>query len=198
MKVFLLSPYQSELVLFMEECGDSVIQEAGIIEENNVIDNGIDFIVCYGYQHIISKNIIERVSGQIINLHISFLPWNRGADPNIWSIVEDTPKGATVHYIDEGIDTGDIIAQARIEFSDNETLESSYWSLRRLIEELFIENWRSIRNGQCQTVKQDLSVGNFHNKGDIKRVLSLLPQGWNTTLREMRQIGIQNTLENSA
>ena len=42
---------------------------------------------------------------------MSYLPWNRGADPNFWSILEDTPKGVTIHIMDESIDTGDILYQ---------------------------------------------------------------------------------------
>ncbi len=62
----------------------------------------------------------------IINLHISFLPWNRGAHPNFWSFYDDTPKGVTIHLIDEGIDTGAIIYQKEITFDRNEkTFESN-------------------------------------------------------------------------
>ena len=59
-----------------------------------------EFIVSYNYKYILSKDIIDFVQGKIINLHISYLPWNRGAHPNVWSFLEETPKGITIHYID--------------------------------------------------------------------------------------------------
>ena len=62
-----------------------------------------------------------------VNLHVSYLPWNRGADPNFWSIVEGTPKGITIHKMNYALDKGDIIIQQPIqEFPDTETLETSY------------------------------------------------------------------------
>ena len=81
-----------------------------------------DWVISYGYRHILKKQHIKSAKNPIINLHISFLPYNRGADPNYWSWVEDTPKGVTIHEIDEGIDTGDIIIQKQVNFNDNETL----------------------------------------------------------------------------
>ena len=53
-----------------------------------------------------------------------------GQDPNLWSFIEDTPKGVTIHEIDEGIDTGDIIFQKEIVLNSNETLASSYEKLQ--------------------------------------------------------------------
>ncbi|MCL0081308.1 hypothetical protein M1N64_03665 [Peptococcaceae bacterium] len=50
---------------------------------------------------------MDKFQGRAINLHISFLPWNRGADPNFWSFIENAPVGVSIHYLDEGIDTGD-------------------------------------------------------------------------------------------
>ena len=60
----------------------------------------------------------------------------------MWSFLEDTPKGVTIHYIDEGIDTGDIIVQKEVFIDeDKETLKSSYEILNKEIQALFKENW---------------------------------------------------------
>ena len=61
-----------------------------------------DFIISFGYRHIIKEDIIDKFINKIINLHISYLPYNKGADPNLWSYLENTPKGVTIHYIDKG------------------------------------------------------------------------------------------------
>ena len=57
--------------------------------------------------------MLDRLPDRVVNLHIAYLPYNRGADPNLWSVLEDTPAGVSIHYVDEGVDTGDIIAQRR-------------------------------------------------------------------------------------
>ena len=45
------------------------------------------------------------------------LPYNRGKNPNVWPIIDGTPAGVTLHYIDSGIDTGEIIHQIRAKYS---------------------------------------------------------------------------------
>ena len=52
-----------------------------------------DFIISFGYKHIIEKEILEKLKIPVINLHISYLPWNRGSHPNFWSFYESTPSG---------------------------------------------------------------------------------------------------------
>ena len=49
-----------------------------------------DFVVSFGYKHILSKEIINRLGCPIFNLHISLLPLNRGAHPNFWSFYDNT------------------------------------------------------------------------------------------------------------
>lgn len=63
-----------------------------------------DFIITYSYKYIIKGGVIDLMKGKIINLHISLLPWNKGADPK-WSFLEDTPKGVTIHLIDRDVNT---------------------------------------------------------------------------------------------
>ena len=73
-------------------------------------------IISFGYKHIINREIIDNLKYPIINLHISFLPFNKGAHPNFWSFVENTPSGVTIHQVDHGVDTGKIIYQKKIDF----------------------------------------------------------------------------------
>ena len=59
-----------------------------------------NFIISYNYRFIFKQEIVNYVKNNIINLNISLLPWNRGAYPNVWSFLEDAPKGVTIHIID--------------------------------------------------------------------------------------------------
>ena len=109
-----------------------------IIKLENITD--FDFIVSYGYRYIIKKNIIDYFHKRIINLHISYLPYNRGADPNLWSILEDTPSGVTIHYIDDDKHTSD----TSITFTPdilpyvNQKLANEIQKLNK-----FVESWNS-------------------------------------------------------
>ena len=138
-----------------------------------------EFLVSHGYRHIIKPDVLALVPDRAINLHIAYLPWNRGADPNLWSWIEDTPKGVTIHYIDENVDTGDIIAQREVEFEHGETLASSYARLQAEMLRLFVEQWPLIRTGECERGPQQ-GAGSMHRLADRARVEHLLVAGWDT------------------
>ena len=80
---------------------------------------------------------------QAINLHISYLPFNRGAHPNFWSFVDNSPKGVTIHEIDEGLDTGPIIHQKKLSFNikkkESDTFFKTYKILNNEIQKLFFK-----------------------------------------------------------
>lgn len=146
-----------------------------------------DLIISYGYRYIIKPDIINLFKNKIINLHISLLPWNRGAHPNIWSFLEDTPKGVTIHFIDEGVDTGDILLRKEILFDENkETLSSSYNKLQFEIQKLFIENWVNIRENKIIPQKQQ-GKGSIHYIKDWEKISFLISKdGWNTKIADLK------------
>lgn len=97
-----------------------------------------------------------------INLHISYLPYNRGADPNLWSWLDGTPHGVTIHLMDETIDTGDILVQREIDkgLMAKMDLRSSYDFLHTEIERLFFEHFPKLLDYSPQ--KQDFSLATHH------------------------------------
>lgn len=137
------------------------------------------------------KDILDIFPDRAINLHISYLPWNRGADPNFWSFVDDTPKGVTIHYLDEGVDTGDIIVQEAIYFDvARETLTTSYDHLQFAIQELFKRNWQNIKSLKCQRKKQ-AGAGSLHKVKDMLELSYLLTDGWNTPVSALKEYGVK-------
>ena len=136
-----------------------------------------EWIVSYGYRHILSPEVCERFDGRAVNLHIGLLPWNRGAHPNVWSAVDGTPSGVTLHYIDAGIDTGDIIAQQEVRFGDAVTLKASYEALKRSAELLFIKTWPALVAGTAPRIKQP-HAGTYHKSADLPENINFaLPRG---------------------
>ncbi|HAK89656.1 MAG: hypothetical protein A2X55_04715 [Nitrospirae bacterium GWB2_47_37] len=172
---------------WLEEQGEVVVytEDKLIIDEARHIKP--DMIVSYNYKYIIPKVIIDCVKGKTVNLHISYLPFNRGAHPNIWSFIEDTPKGVTIHYIDEGIDTGAIIVQKEVFIDEEkETIASSYEILHKEIQSLFKENWNKIKNGEI-ALKKQTGEGSLHYKKDSIRFEHLLKEkGWGIPIKELK------------
>ena len=181
MKVLLLSPEPSRLAETIEKSGCDLIKSDKKYDLSFLKSNRIDFIVSYRYRHIIEKQIIDYVKCKAINLHISLLPWNRGADPNLWSFLEDTPKGVTIHYIDEGIDTGDIIVQEECSFDiQGDTLKSTYEKLNKKIQSLFERWWLRILQGKAPGISQE-GEGTYHKVADKEKYLHLLSEkGYDT------------------
>lgn len=183
MKILHLGPL-SHLVSFLKEYGEEVISTTEILFADSPEFQNKDFVVSYGYRHILRSDVLKFFPNKIINLHISMLPWNRGADPNLWSFLEDTPKGVTIHYMDEGIDTGDILAQKEVPYLDTDTLKSSYERLQKNLEEMFKKNWGDIRVGKIPSQPQ-ATQGSLHRKKDALRFNSLLTKGWDTPVIDL-------------
>ena len=151
--------------------------------EEPVSDLDVDFIVSYGYRYILSKRLCDEYYGRAVNLHIAMLPYNRGAHPLYWALRDGTPVGVTIHYIDAGVDTGDIIAQKQVAVTG--TLASGYEQLKSSIEAMFKRHWSDISRGTCQRVKQT-SRGTYHSKQEFESVV--LPKGWQTPIEEVKPL----------
>ncbi|MBQ6144609.1 MAG: phosphoribosylglycinamide formyltransferase [Lactococcus sp.] len=85
----------------------------------------IDLIVLAGYMKIVSPTLLQAYEGKIINIHPAYLPEFPGAHgiEDAWraGVAE---SGVTIHYVDAGVDTGQIIAQQRVPILQNDTLET--------------------------------------------------------------------------
>ena len=185
MNVLVLTNTATPITAILEEYGESVIVFSDPINISILVDNGIEFIVSHNYCYIIKRDVIDFMKDRIINLHISLLPWNRGADPNLWSFLEDTPKGVTIHLIDYGIDTGDIIVQKEVIFeNENETLSTTYSKLQYVIVSLFKEIWPFIKTGKYNRTKQPPG-GSFHKTIDKAKYEYLLTKGWDTPIKNI-------------
>lgn len=150
-----------------------------------IINEEYDFLISYGYRFLINSQIINFFNGNAINLHISYLPWNKGADPNLWSFLENTPKGVTIHQLNDELDTGDIICQKKISFNNNHTLESSYESLQNEMVKLFMNNWEGIKSNKIIAKKQ-VGRGSFHKLIDKNIFQNFLSDGWKTKIKNIK------------
>ncbi|MGI9258179.1 MAG: formyltransferase family protein [Gammaproteobacteria bacterium] len=184
--ILFLGPSDSSLLDWLRVSERRIVQTAEMIDHDFITANRIAFLVSYGYRHILRAPVLDLLPDRAINLHISLLPWNRGADPNLWSFIDDTPKGVTIHYLDTGIDTGDIIAQEQISFLDigSETLATTYARLDTAVQDLFKETWSAIKSGNCERRPQSTG-GSYHAIADRSRVAGRLTEGWDTPIRDL-------------
>jgi phosphoribosylglycinamide formyltransferase-1 len=105
--------------------------EKAILEK--LASYGVEFIVLAGYMRLIGPTLLGDYAGRIVNIHPSLLPAFPGKDAIGQALAAKAEwSGVTIHYVDEGMDTGPIIVQERIRLSEKETRES----LQRKIQDI--------------------------------------------------------------
>ena len=190
MKILFLTNKQAEhkeeIIDFIQYYGDQVIVHFDRFDIDFVKNKKIDFIVSDRYQYIVSKDILEFLEGNAINTHPSMLPLQRGYQPNFFSIYRNTKKGVTIHYMDEGLDTGNILVQKELFFNKDDTLRTSHYICRKTIVYLLCSNWYNIKNGQIESTPQDKG-GNMNYKSEFERIFYRFKKGWDTKIKYVKE-----------
>ena len=129
-----------------------------------------DLGICASFGHILKPELIDIFPRGIINLHPAFLPNNRGTHSHVWPIIDGSPAGATIHYIDPGISTGDIISQRRFPVDLTETGASLHEKITRGLVELFKDTWPQLKAGTSTRTPQDHSKATHHTTDDLAAI----------------------------
>ena len=128
----------------------------------------LDLILLAWWPYIVKKDLIEIPRMGCLNFHPSYLPYNRGKHYNFWTVVEDAPFGVTLHWVNEGIDAGDIAFQSPIEKFWGDTGETLYYKAQEEIVKLFRQKFPEIKQGNIPRIPQDLARGIFHRSDELE------------------------------
>ncbi len=143
------------------------------------------FVVSFNYKHIVSADVLDYMKGRIVNLHTSYLPYNKGAAPNFFSFYENTPKGVTIHEMVAGLDEGAILLQKEVPMkAEEESFVTSYDKLIAIMEELFFANWNALKRGEIQAVKQ-AGEGTYHTSKELVEIRNKTDFSWNENIAEV-------------
>ena len=124
-----------------------------------------ELIVVMAYGQILPRAVLEIPSIACLNLHASLLPRHRGAAPIQSAIVAgDHESGITVMYMDEGLDTGDILRQSRIEIAQDETGGSLHARLAQIAPAALDEALLQLQKGTARRVPQNSSLATYAPK----------------------------------
>lgn len=145
------------------------------------------YIVSFNYRHIIPMDVLDEMEGRVINLHTSYLPYNRGSSPNFFSFWDNTPKGVTIHKMDEGLDTGDILCQKELFFDEGkETFATTYEILLKEIKNLFIDSWEDIKSGKIMP-REQVGEGICHRMRELEAIRNEHPFSWNDVIADVKK-----------
>ena len=130
----------------------------------------LDYIISVHFPYIYPKKVLDIPRQGVLNLHPAYLPFNRGWHTPTWAIFDDTPYGATLHFMDEGLDSGDIISRERLEIRPEDTADTLYQRALGLEKKLFKESWDDLVGLDYERIEQDLKKGTKHTKDEIENI----------------------------
>jgi methionyl-tRNA formyltransferase len=124
---------------------------------------GLDLIVL-GDTRIIKDNIRKIPKIGIVNSHPGYLPDVKGNNPYIWAIIHDLPQGCSIHFIDENVDTGDVILRQKINMESCDSYQQLLQIINDLCADLMVRAVQQIGNGTVfRTSQSALEFENIHH-----------------------------------
>jgi phosphoribosylglycinamide formyltransferase 1 len=110
----------------------------------------VDFVVLAGYMRLIGSTLLKAYEGKIVNIHPSLLPSFPGKDAVGQALAAGVKlSGVTIHYVDEGMDTGPIIAQEAVEITEDDTHESLQAKIQEVEHRLYPKTINKILTTKC-------------------------------------------------
>jgi methionyl-tRNA formyltransferase len=133
---------------------------------HEALAHGPEWIVSAGCRFILTPEELAK-AGDACNVHPSYLPWGRGANPNVWAIIAREPAGVSIHRMTAGLDRGPLFAQRKIPVAFGDTGHSLYHHLVDEAAWLFAETWPWLRYGGATTWEQR-GEGSYHRVADME------------------------------
>lgn len=126
----------------------------------------LDFVIGVHFPYLVPDAVLAIPREGVLNLHPAFLPYNRGWHTPSWAILDESPIGATLHFMDAGLDTGDIVHQRRLEPDPGDTADTLYQRLKAMELQVFEEAWPSLAAGRYERRPQT-GKGSLHRRRDL-------------------------------
>ena len=150
--------------LVNKKIGEAVVEPLDIKQAYNSIIKDYDLVISAHCKQIFPAGLIEKV--KCINIHPGYNPYNRGWYPQVFSILNGLPLGATIHEIDQELDHGAIIARQKVELKASDTSLTAYNRVQAMELELLKRHLEAILNGSYQTEAPE-KEGNVNYKQDF-------------------------------
>jgi methionyl-tRNA formyltransferase len=167
--------HSSELIELANLNEEFVFKGTQCIHENalKILSSlSLDYIIGIHFPYIISKDLLEVPQVGFINLHPAFLPFNKGWNTPSWAILDGTPYGATLHFMEEKLDAGNIILQKEIQVDFCDTANTLYQKVLDLEFEVFKDSFQQLLSLNPKSYKQTVE-GTSYKKSDLKSVQRL-------------------------
>ena len=166
--------YRDEILAAAEMPVERIVDATSLRDKSTIeyLDSlGPDLGVSAFFGYILKKRIIDLFPRGIVNLHTGFLPINRGWHTNIYPILDGSPAGVALHFVDEGIDSGPVLARKEVQVFPTDTGKDLHRRLTWALIDLFNEKFSSILNGSIEpAVPQNPSIATHHFRKKMRRL----------------------------
>ncbi|MEI4769602.1 formyltransferase family protein [Psychrobacillus sp. FJAT-51614] len=128
-----------------------------------------DVIYCFGWSHLLPREIYSIAKVGAIGYHPALLPQNRGRHPIIWALALGLKEtGSTFFYLAEDADSGDILNQIVVEITENDDANSLYQKLLEIGEKQVIQMTNDLMSNRIIPISQDNNKANYWRKRSKK------------------------------
>lgn len=165
---FFCSPGGS--TLFENEIQDGTVRVADLKSDISFLLDEYSLGFSCHCKQIFPKELVEKV--RCINIHPGLNPYNRGWFPQVFSILNKYPVGATIHLMDDKIDHGDILYQKKVDVFEWDTSKSVYDRVLNAEVEIFEEHLFDIVYERYKPEEMK-NIGNYNSIGDYKELLEI-------------------------
>jgi methionyl-tRNA formyltransferase len=122
-----------------------------------------DFILSFYYRNMIKPEVLAIPSMGALNLHGSYLPKYRGRVPVNWAVINgETETGATLHYMVEKPDAGDIVDQEKVAIAFTDTAHDVFGKVTAAAETVIARVWPLLRDGKAERSPMNLAAGSYY------------------------------------
>ena len=144
-----------------------------------------DIIVTAAFGQILSREILDIQAMGCLNVHASLLPKYRGAAPIQWAIINGEQRsGVTIMYMDEGLDTGDIISFDETKIGNDMTGGELYDLLSKMGAQLLAETLHDIVNGRAKRIPQNEDAASYYPP--LSKKMGAID--WNKSAQEIKNL----------
>ena len=153
---------------------------------NTVKELAPDVAFVCSYNYLLPRELYEIPKHGTLNFHPSLLPDYRGANPYFHAINNgETETGITMHYLDDGFDTGDIVKQIKVPIYDNDTMGSLFSRQNELTGKLCVETVTKLERGETLPRTQQPQTENYKKAPKIHPDTDDVKIDWNKSIKEI-------------
>jgi methionyl-tRNA formyltransferase len=147
--------------------GASALRDPEAVLQLSQLGADIGFSALFGV--ILKTPVLQLFPRGVVNVHPGYLPYNRGRNPQIWAIIDGTPAGASLHYMDNGVDTGPLIKGVEVSVDLSDTGASLRTKLEQACVEVTRLGWPSVQSGFTPS-RQEHNQGSAHRLNDVESI----------------------------